>query len=226
MNNSPPESYMRDGSVIRHKTHLYTIPEGYMRDGSGRLVPTDLISDIDKMRDDLVQEIVLKAQDTSHILKQFKTQTMDDINAFVELSAEKYGAKLGGQKGNLTLMSFDGTYKIQRSISEKLVFDERLQIAKELVDVCILRWSESSRPEVKALIEHAFQTDKQGNINTARIFSLMKLEIKDPEWVLAMQAIKESIQVSGSKSYLRIYKRIDNTDNYQPISLNIAEIGE
>ena len=59
---------------------------------------------------------------------------MNDVQAFVELSAEQYGAKLGGIKGNVTLTSYDGKYKIQRAIAEYLHFDERLQVAKELID--------------------------------------------------------------------------------------------
>ncbi|NPA72699.1 MAG: DUF3164 family protein [Gammaproteobacteria bacterium] len=199
-------------------------PEGYMKDASGRLVPINLVTDIDKTRDHLVQEIIAKAQETNRLLSVFKNRTMEDIAAFIELSAEKYNISMGGQKGNITLMSFDGRFKVQRAVSEKLMFDERLQVAKELVDKCIHRWTEGSNPEIRALIEHAFQTDKQGNISTARIFSLMKLDIKDDDWVSAMNAIKDSIQVSGSKSYLRIYERINNSENYQSIVLDIASI--
>lgn len=201
-----------------------TIPKGYMEDASGRLIPTDLIKEIDLVRDDLVKEILAKSQLLNLQIKNFKATTTDDIQAFVELSAEKYNAKMGGQKGNLTLMSFDGRIKVQRSIAEKLSFDERLQIAKELIDKCIHRWTEGSNAEIRALIEHAFQTDKQGNISTSRIFSLMKLEIKDPDWVTAMHAIKDSIQIAGSKSYLRIYTRIDDSDNYVPVDLNLAAV--
>lgn len=200
------------------------IPAGYMKDASGRLVPTDLVSDIDKQRDELVQEIVSHAQETNRILGLFKNQTMGDIEAFIDLSAEKYGITMGGQKGNVTLMSFDGRLKIQRAISENLTFDERLQVAKKLVDKCIHKWTETAGSEVKALVEHAFQTDKQGNISTGRIFGLMKLDIKDEDWVNAMSAIKDSIQVAGSKSYIRIYEREGNSDNYKPISLDIAAI--
>lgn len=205
-------------------TQQNPIPEGYMKDTSGRLVPTNLVSDIDKQRDELVQEIVERAYAVNTALESFKDQTTGDIEAFVALSAEKYNAKMGGQKGNLTLMSFDGRFKVQRSVSEKIVFDERLQIAKELIDECIHKWAENSGDEIRALIEHAFQTDKQGKINVQRILGLMKLEIKDEGWQAAMEAIKDSIQVAGSKSYIRVYERIDNSDNYRPVALDLASV--
>ncbi|WP_321276948.1 DUF3164 family protein [Thiomicrorhabdus indica] len=200
-----------------------TVPAGYMQDSNGRLVPENLVSDIDKARNELVQEIVGKAHALSTLITQFKGQSMDDIEAFVELSAEKYDAKMGGKKGNLTLMSFDGRFKIQRSISERIVFDERLQVAKELIDQCIHKWVDGSNDNIRALVEHAFQTDKQGKINVSRIFGLMRLDIKDEDWVQAMAAIKDSIQVAGSKAYIRIYERVGNSDDYRPVVLDIAQ---
>jgi hypothetical protein len=39
-----------------------------------------------------------------------------------------------------------------------------------------------------------------------------------------MTAIGESVQVTGSKQYVRVYERIGQTDQYQPIPLDIAAI--
>ncbi|MDG4811682.1 DUF3164 family protein [Hydrogenovibrio sp. 3SP14C1] len=205
-------------------TQQNSIPEGYMKDTSGRLVPTNLVSDIDKQRDELVQEIIGHAQEVNKAIGNFKSKTFGDIEAFIDLSAEKYNVKMGGQKGNVTLMSYDGRYKVQRAISENLVFDERLQVAKELIDECIHKWTQGTNDNIRALVEHAFQTDKEGKINTARIFSLLKLEIKDAGWQNAMEAIKDSIQVAGSKSYIRIYERIGASENYKAIPLDIAAV--
>lgn len=205
-------------------TQQNPIPEGYMKDTSGRLVPTNLVSDIDKQRDELVQEIIVHAQEVNKAIANFKNKTFGDIEAFIDLSAEKYGVKMGGHKGNVTLMSFDGRFKVQRAISENLVFDERLQVAKELIDECIHKWTQGTNDNIRALVEHAFQTDKEGKINTGRIFSLLKLEIKDAGWQNAMEAIKDSIQVAGSKSYIRIYERIGASENYKAIPLDIAAV--
>lgn len=204
--------------------HAIQDQDDYMKDASGRLVPIRLVSDIDKQRDELVQEIVGHAQEVNKAIGNFKNKTFGDIEAFIDLSAEKYGVKMGGQKGNVTLMSYDGRYKVQRAISENLVFDERLQVAKELIDECIHKWTQGTNDNIRALVEHAFQTDKEGKINTARIFSLLKLEIKDAGWQNAMEAIKDSIQVAGSKSYIRIYERIGLSENYQAIPLDIAAV--
>lgn len=194
----------------------------YWRDAKGNLTPAELVKEIDKARDALVHEWVERGRDLSKAISHFKEGIFGDVQAFIELSAEKYGAKVGGNKGNVTLFSYDGKYKIQRAINESLQFDERIQAAKVLIDECLNEWSEGSRPELKALIERAFNVDKEGNLNTSRILGLRRVEIQDSRWQNAMQAISESVQVVSSKAYVRLYERVGESDQYVPIALDVA----
>ena len=200
------------------------IPEGYMQDQQGKLVPTDMVRPIDIERNDMVLKLVDQAKEKSVELAEFKQKAMSAIEKFVLSSGKKYQVKMGGNKGNVTLMSYDGRFKIQRAIGEHLVFDERLQVAKELIDQCLHEWAKDSRPEIKVLINDAFQVDKQGKVSTARIFGLQRLDIKDRKWKKAMKAISDSVQVAGSKSYVRIYERVGDTDEYKPIPLDVASL--
>lgn len=200
------------------------IPAGYREDARGALIPEASIKPIDKERDELVRAIVRKAETVHGVLKDFKAEAFGDIAAFVELSAEQYGANVGGKKGNVTLYSFDGQYKVQRAVSETLQFDERIQGAKSLIEECLQDWTAGSRDELKTIIDRAFDVDKEGNLNTNKILALRRVDIKDDRWRRAMDAISDSVQVIGSKSYIRVYKRIGNTDKYAPISLDLASI--
>lgn len=199
-----------------------TIPNGYMQDQAGRLVPVSTVKPIDIERDKLVADIIDKARALNGQIATFKTAVFGDIAAFIELSAEQYGAKVGGQKGNVTLMSFDGRYKVQRAIAEHISFDERLQAAKALIDECITDWSQGSRPEIQVLVNNAFQVDKEGNINTGRVLGLRRMQISDDRWQRAMSAISEAVQVVGSKSYIRVYERIGDSGEYRAIALDVA----
>lgn len=199
-------------------------PDGYWRDGAGRLIPDSMVRPIDKARDELVRDLVDQARAASAVLAEFKHRAFGDINAFVDMSSELYGVRVGGQKGNVTLMSFDGRLKVVRQFQERLVFDERLLAAKTLIDECIQAWTSGSRAEIKALINDAFQVDKEGKISTGRVLGLKRLDISDPKWLRAMQAITDSIQVAGSKGYVRAYERIGDTDQYQPINLDISAV--
>jgi hypothetical protein len=198
-----------------------SIPGGYMEDSQGRLVPKSSIKAVDLERDDLVIDLMHRAQELALTLACFKQHAMADIEAFVELSGEQYGAKLGGNKGNVTLFSFDGRYKLIRSIDDYITFDERLQAAKHLIDQCLKRWSEGAGAEIRTLVNDAFQVDKTGRINTKRVLSLRRMEIQDETWQQAMQAISDSVQVISSKSYIRFYERQPD-GSYKQLNLNIS----
>ncbi len=202
---------------------MTNIPDGYMQDSLGRLVPLDMVKDVDKMRDDLVRDIMAKAKELRNAMEQFKARAMGDVQAFVELSAEKFGANLGGKKGNVTLTSYDGSQKVQVALNETLHFDERITAAKALIDECLMEWASDSRPEIKTLIQDAFQVDREGRINTRRILELRKLDIDDERWNRAMRAISESLRVASSKYYLRLYERAGDGKHIQ-ISLDIASV--
>ena len=198
--------------------------QSYMTDQQGRQVPMDMVKDIDKLRDQTVRAIMAEAIEMSELLKEFKRGIRDDIFAFVGTSAEQYGIKWGGKKGNINLTTYDGKYRIVVQMNEQLAFDERLQVARDLIGACIERWSEGSRNEIRILVQDAFQTDKTGKINTARVLGLRRLEINDPEWQRAMAAIQDSITISGSKQYLRFYERNDTTGEYVNIPLDVAAL--
>lgn len=203
---------------------MNAIQQDYKQDAKGRLVPLATIKPIDLARDQLVQEIVAKAKALNAALASFKSSVFADIGAFVELSVERYGTQLGGAKGNVTLVSFDGRFKVLRAIADTLTFDEGLQAAKALIDECVHEWTEGARSEIRALINDAFNVDKEGKISTGRILSLRRLDIQDEKWQRAMSALSDSVRVQCSRSYIRVYERVGDTDQYQAIPLDIAGV--
>ncbi|XHS80497.1 DUF3164 family protein [Burkholderiaceae bacterium UC74_6] len=198
------------------------IPKGYWQDAKGALIPEAKVKDIDKRRDSVVREAISQAKQMSAQLAQFKLAAMAAVSAFADLSAAEYGAKVGGAKGNMTLTSFDGKYKVQRAIQESIVFDERLQVAKSLIDECVHIWAKGANKNIQALVNHAFQVDQEGKVSTGRVLGLRQLEIDDEKWSRAMDAIADSMRVSGSKPYIRFYERNDATGEYLPIPLDIS----
>jgi len=202
----------------------FEVPTGYLRDAQGRLVPETMVKPIDIQRDTLVKELIENAIKVKDALVKFKTSSFADIAAFVDLFCGTVQHQIGWKKGNVTLFSFDGKFKVQFAVSENIQFDERLQAAKALIDECITEWSQGSRPEIKIIVHDAFKTDKEGNLNHGRILGLRRLEITDDRWKSAMQAIGESVQVVGSKQYIRFYQRREETDQYDAIALDMAAL--
>ena len=195
----------------------------FMTDCQGRQVPEELVKDIDKLRDQMVRRIADEAVKMKEVLNQFKERIRDEIYSFVEKSAGEYGVKWGGKKGNITLNTYDGKYRLLVQMNDNITFDERLQVARELIGKCLNKWSDGARQEIKLLVNDAFQVDKAGKISTARVLGLRRLDIQDKDWQKAMTAITESIQITGTKQYLRVYERDDNGE-YQMIPLDVAAL--
>lgn len=200
------------------------IPEGYMEDTMGRLVPKNLVGPLDQLRHELVTKVADQAKETHARLVEFKQNIFEQIRDFVDTSAAEYEVPWGGKKGNISLVSFDGRFKIIVAIAEHMEFDERLQVAKELIDECIHEWAATSSDEIKLLINDAFTVDSKGKLNVRRILSLRKFQISDERWQRAMTAIGDSLTVAGSKEYLRIYERNDRADRWQQITLDLASV--
>lgn len=88
-----------ENTVVIAKQYTTTpAPEGYWTDARGVLTPVSLVKEIDRDRDELVGEIVEQAIAVSSALQALKARAFADIQAFIDLSAEKYGAMKGGKK--------------------------------------------------------------------------------------------------------------------------------
>lgn len=198
------------------------IPKGYWQDASGSLVPIAKIKDIDKDRSRTVADLCAQAKLQSATLMGFKVTAMQAVHEFVERSLAVYEVKHGGNKGNVTLVTFDGKFKVIRQMQPTIVFDERLQAAKALIDECIQSWSKGSNVNIKVLVNDAFQVDSAGKISTGRVLGLRRLDITDEKWLLAMQAISDSMRVASTKPYIRFYERDDATGEYVAINLDVA----
>lgn len=194
----------------------------YMRDSQGRLCPVESVSDLDKMRDATVMELVAKARSLSGVLAAAKEEMLETIETFCQISAEQYDARVGGEKGNVSLVSFDGQYKVTRATQDNITFDERLGVAQSIISEVLRDLTDGSSSDLRALVESAFQVNKDGQVSTARILGLRRVKISHPRWADAMRALSDSIQPLYSKAFVRVYKR-DGDGGWQPIPLDIAK---
>ena len=200
-----------------------TVPAGHRRNALGHLIPEGLIKPIDLLRDEVVLKQVAKAKDLQLQMQATKVQMQQEIADYLDLSASEYGVSYGGAKGNVTLTSFDGQFKVERAIGEHRIFDERIQAAKAQIDACIARWAEGSSVEIRALVDHAFRVNKQGRIDVNQVLSLRQLKIDDQEWREAMDAIADAITTVAKTEYIRLYER-QSSGKYTAVSLDWAKL--
>lgn len=189
----------------------------------GAKIPVATVRPQDLLQDDLVRSEMGHAVALSEQIARFLAHFWDNLGAFEALLYEKYEATVGGRKGNKTLMTYDGCFKITVQVADNIVFGPELQIAKSLVDECLNDWTENAGAELKAVVTRAFNTDKEGQINRAALYSLLRLEIADERWKRGMQAIRDAMRVVGSKSYVRFYRRPTADAPWEAVTIDLAK---
>lgn len=194
----------------------------HRRDAKGFLVPDEMIRPQEKLEDEVVRKVLGYAEELSAQIGRFKQHTFDDIDGLLGLLDQEYGAAPGGPKGNVTLTTFDGLVKVQVQVAELVTFGPSLQTAKSLVDECLNDWASDARAELKAIVQRAFDVDKEGRVNRANLLYLLRLEIEDERWKSAMAALRDSMRVIGSKRYCRFYRRDRPTAAWTPVSIDVA----
>ncbi len=194
----------------------------FMHNAKGGLDPIGNVKDQYKLEDQTVRKCIEFALNLNAQLSRFRGHTAADLSALDALLGEKYNVTIGGKKGNRTYQTYDGLMKIQVQVSDLISFGPELQVAKGLIDECLTEWSADSRPEIQSIVTRAFNTEKEGQVNRADVFMLLKLEIDDPRWKKAMEAVRDAIRVTGSKEYVRFYKRDSVEGDWQAITIDLA----
>ncbi|MDO8837987.1 MAG: DUF3164 family protein [Parvibaculum sp.] len=198
--------------------------EPHMTDAKGRLTPLSLVKAQDQLRDHMVRKLVFHADALNAQIARFRAHCFDDINSFIDLLKQEYGVVEGGSaKGNMTFTSYDGCLQVKVAIADQIVFGAELQVAKQLIDACIVEWSAGSNDHIRALVDHAFEPQKEGQVNREALFRLRQLDIDDPRWRRAVDAINDAIRVVGSKQYIRFYRRASPEDQFEHLSIDLAK---
>ena len=185
------------------------VPEGYMENGQGHLVPLANVAELDKLRDELVQRLVAEVVNLGKLVAEFRARATAEVAAFVELSAQEFGAAIGGEKGNVTLTSYDGSMRVSRARADEITFNEAVRVTREMVFRCIEKWTAGGvNANLATLVRKSFETDKNGHLSAAKILSLRSYDIRDDaDWDAAMKALDGAIQVIGQRQYVRFYRR-------------------
>lgn len=187
-------------------------------------VPPQYRRAIDELKDGVITTIFEQMEILRGEMLNFKKSCFEETETYMEVLDTQYNAPNEG-KGNLTLINTDGTKKIEININDRIEFDEKLKVAKKLIDKCINKWAEEgSNPHLAIIVKDTFNVDKTGKVNIPRVLNLRRLDIKDEDWQKAMQAITDSLMVMGSKKYIRFHVRRDEYSDWKHITLNFASL--
>ena len=200
------------------------VPRGYWRDAKGNLVHESNVRPVDRDMDEVVRRIHGFGAPLSEQMWRFRAYTMSDIAAFVDRVVERYGARKGGRKGNLTLMTHNGCLKVNLAQAERITVGPEIVAAQALVEECIERWASGSRRELRALVGQAFAVGEDGTVSVAALLRLRRVEIDDDGWRRAQDAIADALRPAGKAEYIRLYRRETPAEPWQPVSLHLATV--
>lgn len=195
--------------------------EKFMRDARRNLMAYGTIKAQRVLEDEMVRKVMFFARDLSDQIKRFKGHTFEDLAAFQSLLEQQYGVPPSTGKGNCSYTSFDDTMKVEVKIADQIAFGPELQAAKRLVDECLKEWGADSHEALRSLVNRVFSVEKEGQINRGELFSMLAMEIADERWQRAMEAIRDSIRVIGTKAYLRFRMR-DEDGAWSTVTIDLA----
>jgi len=195
----------------------------YMEDARGALVPIEMIKPQNLLEDETVRKVAGFWLALSEQVTRFKGHAFVDLANFDAILEQQYKLTKGGKKGNRTYQTHDGLIQIQVRINDQIDFGPELQVAKNLFDECLNEWASDTRPELRMLVTRAFSTDKEGTINRAALFSLLRTESQDERWNSAVAAGWDALRVVGSKTYLRMMMRSSQTEAWQTVTIDLAK---
>lgn len=193
----------------------------FMKDAKGNLIGLGQIKPQRILEDEMVRKVMRFARELSDQIRRFKGHTFEDLAAFQSLLEQQYGAKAGGAKGNVTFSTFDDSMRVEVKIADQIAFGPELQAAKKLVDECLKEWGADSHEMIRSLVTNVFNVEKEGQINRGELFTLLAIEHSDPRWQSAMEAIRDSIRVIGTKAYLRFRIR-DEQGAWSTVTIDLA----
>lgn len=199
---------------------------GFWISSKGEAVHPDNVRVADKIKDEMIENLGNAAMLLSDEISAFKKKSNSQVEDYFAILLQDYNidAKSKSVKGNITLENFSSTFKVTLSVSESLQFDERIQVAKSLVDEFLIDETKGASPTIQTLITKAFEVDKKGNIDAKKIFALKQYDIQDERWNKAMNIIDESKKVAFTRSYIRFYKRQSTDQEWTLIPLDIAGV--
>lgn len=199
--------------------------DGNWIDARGKAVPMEYVPELDQLRDAMVERVMKKALKLEELLLQAKLDIIAEVDAYLDAKA-KAGKVKETWKGNITLDSFDGTMRVERSMDDQIGFSEQLQMVKTIIDEWIAQRLQGVDESLAKVIGQAFSVDKKGRVNTAMIMRLLNLDIEDAKWKKAMKLLRESIQVTATRQYLRFSEKIEaeSGETWRQVCLNFSSL--
>lgn len=184
------------------------------------IAPTFLLAN------DLAIDMVDEARALQDLMRETKQRLFGKAEEYVEALLSEYKAKKRqGSRGTFTAESLDSCFKVDLSVADFRRVNSDIIAAQALMAEVLDDITSDINPNVRALLSAAFEPDERtGRVNVDRLRSVRKAKVSHPRWPEVLQAVANSIDVAGSRPYLRFYWRETRDKDWQPITLQFSAL--
>lgn len=192
-----------------------------MRDANGADIPVRYVSAYDRARDRTARRIRARFDKARKALEAVVRDSVADLEAL------KGGKERLGEKGNFQTSSFDGLIKVAIRQQYNIRLDERVIRARDLmlgyVNGVLDRVEGVDTRALRLLVENAFRANAQGYLPTARVLTLLRMEVSAAPWREAKEILQAAIMPQRGKQYLACEVRNSTQEDFRAIRLDIAD---
>lgn len=193
----------------------------FYKDHEGFDIPAHAIPELEKRKDKLSRKLLKKALDIEERLHDLKNEMVENCDGMFNEMLLKHDVKQD-TKGSYTIFSYDKSIKIEVNVSNRIEFNDHINIAQAKINEYIREKTEGVDDGICKLINSAF-TKSKGTLDAKRIIGLKKIQINHKLWKQAMELIDKSISTNSSKRYFSISQK-DEEGNYTAVSLNFSNM--
>jgi hypothetical protein len=190
-----------------------------IKDAQGRICQLALFSEVQIARDRLIKQEVLEAKNRATEQSLYHQELIASITEFFRFSAEQHNAKVLGDEEGISMTSIDGLMRIKLVKAKSATGNEKLMIAKTMLEDLVEKRGANIEPFFKTLALSAFETSSTGQMRLDKVMELKNLRCDYPEWLEIKAALDQAIEYVFKKRYALFYERTSTSESWKQIPL-------
>lgn len=179
--------------------------------------------DYQKLREEVVSNMIQEASGLSNQLKNFKTKVFSQLETMYSLLQEHSDRHADG-KGNFTLETEDRLMQVAFRRQDNTRFDERAtQAEKHILDFLTSQFGDNAPTSklIRKLLER-----KKGQLEKDEVLKLisMKDDFDNENWRKGIDLLQESIVPGDTRFYAQFKIKLEEGAEWMPILLDFARL--
>jgi hypothetical protein len=195
---------------------------------NGDMKRKDNLEPLQVLRHEFARDSVEGAIDLQETMIKHKQRFASELEAFMETAFQEHGVDYRGFENGVKFESLDGRYRVKVERYETVAATEEALAALSLMMEYLNETTAEAAEEVKELVKKLSRTGSGGEVSVNQLNRLKRLgaHIKDERWKKAIGIIDDAMYVSNVKRVYRFYKKREEGEGYEYITLLYSALPE